>query len=83
MDSNPRRAKTRARFIFESRWINEPGCEKRVKEVWQRPVIGFRMFKVKQKLKWCKHSFIEWRKEKSGNTKQEIELLKKKMECVQ
>lgn len=36
------------------------------------------MFKVKQKLKWCKHSFIKWRKEKNHNSRKEIDIIQEK-----
>lgn len=83
LDSKPRRKKTQARFIFEASWIKEQGCEERVKEIWQRSVIGSRMFKVQQKLKWCKYSFIKWRKERTCNAIKEIDIVQKEMESLQ
>ena len=41
------------------------------------------MYIVKQKLKWCKESFIKWRKTKNCNAKKNIELIKKEMETMQ
>lgn len=35
------------------------------------------MYKVKQKLKWCKHRFIKWRKEQKENAKEEIDMIQK------
>lgn len=83
LDSKPRRKKTQARFIFEASWIKEQGCEERVKGIWQRSVIGSRMFKVQQKLKWCKSSFIKWRKERTCNARKEIDIIQKEMESLQ
>lgn len=40
------------------------------------------MFKVKQKLKWCKQSFIKWRKEKILNAKQESDIIQREMELM-
>lgn len=48
-----------------------------VKVVWNR------IYKVKQKLKWCKHSFIKWRKKQKGNARDEIEMIQKEMETMQ
>lgn len=47
LDSKSSREKTKTRFIFEASWIKEQGCEEKVKEIWQRSIIGSRMFKVK------------------------------------
>lgn len=52
-------------------------------ETWRKPVEGSRMFKVKQKLKWCKHSFIKWRKEKHYNARKEIEIIQQEIEQMQ
>lgn len=57
--------------------------EQLVKAVWSREVQGSRMFKVKQKLKWCKESFIRWRKRQKYNTRKDIELILKEMEHIQ
>lgn len=58
-------------------------AEKINKEVWDKPGNGSRLFKVQQKLKWCKHRFIKWRKEQKGNAKVEIEMIQKEMEIMQ
>lgn len=62
LDTNPERARTKRRFIWESKWGTEPENEELVKEVWGRSVEGSRMLKIKQNLKWCKHEFIKRRK---------------------
>lgn len=54
LDSNPIRIRTKARFIWESSWAKEHESEEMVKEACDRTVDGSRMFRVKQKLKWCK-----------------------------
>lgn len=41
------------------------------------------MHKVKQKLKLCKHSFIQWRKKQKGNARDEIEMIKNEVETMQ
>lgn len=83
LDSRPRRIRTRARFLYDSTWTKEPDCEDRVRDVWKRTVEGSWMFKVKQKLKWCKHGFIQWRKENKSNHSREIEHIKQEMEQMQ
>lgn len=51
--------------------------------MWDRSVVGLRMFKVKQKVKWCKQEFIRRRKEKSGNARKDIEIIQREMEEMQ
>lgn len=41
------------------------------------------MFKVVQKLKFCKYSFIQWRKEHKHNARREIDLIQREMEIMQ
>lgn len=59
LDSKPERVKSWVRFIFYSCWIKERVCVEIVKETWGKTVAAYRMFKVKQNRKWCKHSFIK------------------------
>lgn len=40
LDTEPTRERSRARFICEARWFNDPESESVVKEAWQRPVEG-------------------------------------------
>lgn len=83
LDSRPQRRKTRARFIFDSQWTKMEECEEIIKEVWNTAVTGSRMFKMKQKLKWCKLRFIKWRKQLNGNARNQIEIIQKEMETIQ
>lgn len=69
------RIKTGVWFTFESNWTKGQQCEDMVKDTWGRPVEGSRMFRVKQKLKWCKLSFLKWRKKQKCNVKKEIEII--------
>lgn len=62
LDSDPKRVKTIGRFLWHPRKGKEQEDEEIVKEVWGRPVEGSRMFRVSQKLKWCKPEFIKQRK---------------------
>lgn len=59
------------------------GTNELVKETWEKPVLGSRMFKVQQKLKHCKIKFIEWRKARGRNAKVDIELIQKEMDAMQ
>lgn len=65
LDLKPQRVKTRARFIFYSSWTKEPESEELIQKAWGRNVQGSRMFKVKQKLKWCKKTTIDGRKKRN------------------
>lgn len=58
-------------------------CVEIVEQTWEKTVAASRVFKVKQKLKWCEHSFIKWRKKKKYNTRNEIDLLLKEIEHMQ
>lgn len=62
LDTMPSRKKTNGRFIFASSWIKEPNSEQLVREAWAKQFQGSRMFQVKQRLKGCKLSFLQWRK---------------------
>lgn len=75
LDTKPQRVKTKARFIFDSRWTKLAKCEEIIKTEWNKLVSGSRMFTVQQKLKRCKIRFIEWRKGQKGNAKKEIDLI--------
>lgn len=83
LDTKPQRVNTKARFIFESRWINMPKSEEMIREEWCKLVVGSRIFKVKQKLKTCKNRLIKWRKEHNGNAREEIDLLKRDVKALQ
>lgn len=83
LDSQPTRVKTRAWFIFESSWTKDQKGEELVKAAWSREVQGSRMFKVKQKLKWCKESFVRWMKRQKQNARKDIELILREMEHMQ
>lgn len=83
LDTQPLRVKTKARFIFDSRWTTMADCEELTKEEWEKPVGGSRMFSVQRKLKSCKIRFIEWRKGQQGNARKEIEVTVKEMEEMQ
>lgn len=83
LDTNPQRTKTRARFIFDSKWTQLPKCEEMVKTEWDKPVQGSSMFRVKQKLKLCKNSLIKWRKTHNRNASMTIESIQQEMEVMQ
>lgn len=59
LDTKPVRTKTRGRFIWQERWGIEAEHEELMKEIWSRHVEGSRMFKIKQKLEWCKIESIK------------------------
>lgn len=83
LDTNPLRQKTKGNFIFYAKWIKEQESEDIVKEVWKRPVEGSRMYKVQKRWKWCKLSFIQWRKKQTGNARVEIEIIQEEIETMQ
>lgn len=59
LDSNLVRVRIKGRFLWHPRKGKEHEDKKIVKEGWERPVEGSKMFRVKQKLKWCKTEFIK------------------------
>lgn len=75
--------KTRVRFIFNSSWTRDQESEEIIKEAWGRNVQGSRMFKVKQKLKWCRNELIRWSKGKQQNARKNIDLIIQEMEQLQ
>lgn len=62
LDTKPQRSKIKSRFIFDVRRPEEQECEELVKEYWNKPVAGSRMYKVQQNIKWCKLGYIRWKK---------------------
>lgn len=58
-------------------------CEEWIREIWERLVTGSRMFRVYQKLKWCKLECIKRRKQKSINASQELQQIQYKIEMLQ
>lgn len=81
LDSKPMRRKTRARFIFDSKWTKMQEYEEMIAEEWNKPVSRSRMFKEQQK--WCKLRFIKWRKEMGEKARKELDLIQKEMEAIQ
>lgn len=79
LDTKPLKKKTKSRFIFDSRWSKVQECENMIKKIWNRLVTGSRMFKVPEKLKWCKIELIKWRKEQNKNARKEVEQIKKEI----
>lgn len=70
-------------FFFYSKWTKIQECEDIIEEEWNKPVNGSRMFRVQQKLKWCKLRFIKWSKERRENARKELGLIHKEMEAMQ
>lgn len=70
-------------FIFYSKWTKIQECEDIIEEEWNKPVNGSRMFRVQQKLKWCKLRFIKWSKERRENARKELGMIHKEMEAMQ
>lgn len=83
LDTDPQRVKTKARFIFYSRWTKIQGAEELVRDTWKQSVNGSKMFKVQKKLKLCKLNFIKWGKTNKRNAMEQIGLIQKEMEAMQ
>lgn len=75
LDTTPKRAKTKSRFIFNSKWTQMQGIEELLKDTWEQPVHGTRQYQVQQKLKRCKQKLLTWRKVNKGNAKEHIEII--------
>lgn len=51
-----------------------------VREEWQKPITGSRMFKCHQKLKSVKLKLLKWRKGTKINAREEIDLIQLEMD---
>lgn len=72
--------KSKTRFIFYSRWQELSECEDMIREEWQKPSVGSRMFKCHKKLKSVKIKFLKWRKGIKINAREEIDLIQLEMD---
>lgn len=50
LDNSPGQQKVKFRFIFDSRWTEKEGVEQVVKQAWEEPVQGSKMYKLHEEL---------------------------------
>ncbi|XP_071926170.1 uncharacterized protein [Coffea arabica] len=80
LDANPLREKRKKRFIFDKRWLKKEGVEEVVKQAWNSPHSGSRMYKVHRKIATCKVEILKWRNQFQGNARKNIDKVKKQLE---
>ncbi|KAH7857525.1 hypothetical protein Vadar_013640 [Vaccinium darrowii] len=73
LDTNPKLAKPRKVFRFESFWTTEEECGEINKQEWSRDLGGSAMSKLERLLHRCKFRLHEWGKLKFGSFKLEAE----------
>ena len=52
-----------------------------IQEVWRTEVVGSPMFRVTQKLKYCRHAIMAWQKNGGGNLGRRIDNIQHRLEA--
>ncbi|XP_015954143.1 uncharacterized protein LOC127747488 [Arachis duranensis] len=68
------------RFRFQEKWCKEEEVGRIVRERWKEAVQGSLMFQLFSKLKRCRHHLVEWQRSKGGNSLQQINYLKQRID---
>ena len=81
---NPKTSVYREKKIphwFEEKWASHPNCEPVIQEAWnQVDPRGSPMFRLFEKIKYCRMSLIGWSRFSFGNTKAKLEEKQKELE---
>lgn len=58
LDTNPVNHDRRSRFHFDNRWVHKV-MSNMVREAWEKDSEGSRMYKIVQKIKFCKRALLK------------------------
>ncbi|XP_071933729.1 uncharacterized protein [Coffea arabica] len=76
----PEQKKVRKRFVFDQKWAQNQETEVVVKNAWEKPQVGSRMFKITRKIRECRIALLSWNRMHQQNTATLIREIKKKIQ---
>ena len=79
MDVESTLKKWRKRFQFDRRWLQYKDVEEVVRKAWNKQCNGSKLFKDKNKIKYCKMDLLNWNRNLNGNIGKLIKNIKKEL----
>ncbi|XP_072084677.1 uncharacterized protein [Arachis hypogaea] len=69
LETNPTNEQSKRRFQFQEKWCAVEDVRKIVQEAWRIEIEGSPMYKLAQKLKYCRHQIVAWQRSSKSNFK--------------